>query len=266
MQEIIGQDPIFIGGAPRSGTTLLRAIVNTSKSIVCGPEARIVPALCALSSQVEQMHMPVLEQQYGLSRTALYQCFASNIKGFLAPVQADSGRRIAEKTPANILHFVQLRRLFPASPLISIVRDGRDVIASLLSMDWTHASTGEPMAITRDVKAAAQLWVDSVEAGAAMRADSNYFELRYESLVRHPRETIGGLFSFLGEDAQSVEAALDHARGFNATAGANESSNARVAQPIDTHAIGRWKSAFDAQQQAAILSIAGPALSRLGYV
>tara|TARA_R110002073_G_scaffold112209_2_gene248849 strand:+ start:4635 stop:5426 length:792 start_codon:yes stop_codon:yes gene_type:complete len=258
--------PIFIGGAPRSGTTLLRAIINASSSVVCGPEARVVPALAALSAQIEQMHMPVLQAQYGLAPDALHSKFATAINAFFEPMAEQTGRRIAEKTPANILHFAQLRRLFPTSPLIAIVRDGRDVVASLLSMDWTDARTGQPMDIVRDAGAAARLWVASVEAGEAMRGDEGYFELRYESLVRHPRDTIGGLFSFLGEDAAAIEAALDHSRGFDVAAGANESSAARVAQPIDTTAVGRWETDLTQLQRNIVMSVAGPTLSRLGYV
>ncbi|MEE2567149.1 sulfotransferase family protein [Hyphobacterium marinum] len=258
--------PIFIGGAPRSGTTLLRAIVNASGTIACGPEARIVPALAALSAQVEAMHMPVLQAQYGLAPAALHDRFATAINAFFEPMAEATGRRVAEKTPANILHFAQLRRLFPHSPLVAIVRDGRDVVASLLSMDWTDARTGAPMDIVRDAGAAARLWVASIEAGEAMRGDPNYFELRYESLVTHPRDTISGLFAFLGQDQEAIEAALDHASGFEAGAGENESSAERVSRPIDTAAIGRWESDLDQLQRNLVLSIAGPALSRLGYV
>jgi len=257
--------PVFIGGAPRSGTTLLRAIVNASGTITCGPEARIVPALAALSHQVEHMHMPVLQNQYGLAPAQLHQHFATAINAFFEPLQQKSGCRIAEKTPTNILHFSQLRRLFPQSPLIAIVRDGRDVVASLLSMDWNDARTGQPMNIVRDAGAAARLWVASIEAGDAMRSDPNYHELRYESLVRHPRDMISGLFTFLGLDQAAIEAALNHTRAFDARGGEQESSAARVAQPIDTSAIGRWESDLDQLQRNIVMSVAGPTLARLGY-
>ncbi len=115
MQEIIGQAPIFIGGAPRSGTTLLRAIVNTSKGIVCGPESRIVPALCALSSQVEQMHMPLLERQYGA------RCRRACIEN-LPPALIGSSHRYRRRPVAESRRnggecaaFQPVRRLFPDS-------------------------------------------------------------------------------------------------------------------------------------------------------
>lgn len=265
MQYAVGKSPIFIGGAPRSGTTLLRAIVNASRNIVCGPEMRVVPALCQLAEQIEARHMDVLEADYGLDAEALHERFARAIDTLLAPLHARTGARIAEKTPANILHFEHLRRLFPDSPLISIVRDGRDVVASLLSMDWQEARTGAPMAITRDAGAAAELWVRSIEAGARMHEDGNYLELRYEALVTAPEAEIGRLFDRLGEDEAARARALDHARHFDRRAGMAESSAARVSSPIDATSIGRWQRDLSERQLAQIDAVAGRTLRLLGY-
>ena len=203
MQYAVGKSPIFIGGAPRSGTTLLRAMVNA---------------------------------------------------------------RVAEKTPANILHFSRLRQIFPDSPLIGIVRDGRDVVASLLSMDWTDARTGQPMAITRDAEAAAQLWCASIDAGQRMQADPNYFELRYEDLVADTAGTISRLFDALGEDDDAKARALDHADAFDGRQGMAESSADRVSRPVDRTAIDRWQTDLDQTRLDTVMRVAGHHLDRLGYV
>jgi hypothetical protein len=265
MHYAVGKSPIFIGGAPRSGTTLLRAIVNASRNIVCGPEMRVVPALCHLAEQIEARHLDVLSGDYGLDANALHDRFARAIDTMLAPLHARTGARVAEKTPANILHFAQLRRLFPDSPLIAILRDGRDVVASLMAMDWADAATGRPMAITRDAGAAAELWVRSIEAGARMQADPNYLELRYEHLVTAPEAEIGRLFDRLGEDETARTRALDHARHFDRGAGIAESSAARVSDPIDATSIGRWRRDLSDRQLAQVEAVAGGTLRRLGY-
>ena len=265
MHYAVGKSPIFIGGAPRSGTTLLRALVNASRNIVCGPEMRVIPALCHLNQQIEDGHLDVLEANYGLDAQALHDRFARTIDQLLAPLHQKTGARVAEKTPANILHFPRLRRLFPDSPLIAVVRDGRDVVASLLSMDWTDARTGQPMAITRDATAAARLWVQSVEAGRKLAGDPGFTELRYEDLARDPKAEISRLFDRLGEDEAALARALDHVRHFDQGAGEAESSAGRVAQPIDTQAIGRWQRDLSAGQIRQIDTIAGPTLKALGY-
>ena len=265
MHYAVGKSPIFIGGAPRSGTTLLRALVNASRNIVCGPEMRVIPALCHLNQQIEDGHLDVLEANYGLDAQALHDRFARTIDQLLAPLHQKTGARVAEKTPANILHFPRLRRLFPDSPLVAVVRDGRDVVASLLSMDWTDARTGRPMAITRDAGAAARLWVQSVEAGRKLAGDSGFTELRYEDLARDPKTEISRLFDRLGEDEAALARALDHVSHFDQGAGEAESSAGRVAQPIDTQAIGRWQRDLSPDQIRQIDRIAGPTLKALGY-
>ncbi|WP_297734817.1 sulfotransferase [uncultured Maricaulis sp.] len=265
MQHPVGQSPIFIGGAPRSGTTLVRAMVNASRNIVCGPEMRVIPALCHLAEQIDQNQAGVLHCGYGVDRTAVHNQFARAIDTLLAPLHARTGARVAEKTPANILHFARLRQIFPDSPLIGVVRDGRDVVASLLSMDWTDSATGRPMTITRDAAAAARLWSASIAAGRRMQNDRNYFEIRYEALVTDPANAIGPLFDALGENEDSKARALDHARDFDASAGTGESSAERVSTPIDRSAIGRWRDRLNASQLNIVMGIAGGQLRELGY-
>ena len=91
MQYAVGKSPIFIGGAPRSGTTLLRAIVNASRNIVCGPEMRVIPALCHLAEQIETSHLDVLSADYGLDADALNARFAKTIDTLLSPLHARTG-------------------------------------------------------------------------------------------------------------------------------------------------------------------------------
>jgi hypothetical protein len=190
--------------------------------------------------------------------------FAETISGFLDGAGGgDPSRRVAEKTPANVLHFPTLRQLFPESPLVAVVRDGRDVVASLLGCDWTDARTGRPMDIVVDPAAAARLWLRSVEASEAMACDPRLHVVRYEALVASPGDALEALFNRLGEPFDA--AALDHARVFDPAAGQNETSAARVSQPLDTASVGRWRRDLTRDQLRTVEAVIAPALDRLGY-
>lgn len=256
--------PIFIGGAPRSGTTLLRAIVDAHPAIACGPELRAIPSLCALRASIEDTAGETLRRDYEVGPDRLDRAFAGAIMEFLEPRRQGSGKsRIAEKTPANVLHFKALRRMFPAAALIAIHRDPRDVVASLLSMDWRDGKTGERLDITRDPAAGARLWARSVDAALSMAGDRQFFALTYESLVADPETSAAALFKFLGEPFNNNR--VRHDAQFDAMSGENETSNARVARPIDTAAVGRWRRDLSPAARRVVEEIARPFMTRLGY-
>jgi hypothetical protein len=262
--ELTPTPPIFIGGAPRSGTTLLRAIIDAHPSIACGPELRAIPSLCALRASIEATAGEGLRRDYSVGPGELDRAFAAAIASFLEPRRRASGKaRIAEKTPANVLHFPALRRLFPAAPLIAIHRDPRDVVASLLSMDWRDGRSGERLEITRDPVAGARLWLLSVETALQMSGDAGFFLTSYEALVDEPDAVKASLFRFLGEpfDAQ----ALRHDVSFDPASGEHEPSNTRVAGPIDRASVGRWRRELSRDARRAVEEIAGPFMTRLGY-
>ena len=260
-----GGDLVFIGGAPRSGTTLLRAIIGASSNIACGPELRVIPSLCSLTENMLRASGATLAASYGVSAAHLDRQAAQAISAFLRPLKNKSGAELAaEKTPTNALHFKTLRRLFPKARIVSIVRDGRDVVSSLMTMNWRDEHTGERLPVTTCPQTAASLWIASVANDFEMRSDENFYSLQYEDLVRDPAKEIGALFQFMKTPTPNL--ALFHNRAFDALEGENEFSASRVAEPIDTSSIGRWRADLNPDQIANVESVAAPGLKRCGDV
>jgi len=88
--------------------------------------------------------------------------------------------RIAEKTPGNVKVFPILAKLFPESPLIHIVRDGRDVVNSYLKQKWIDLGTGNQMPITIDSTIAAKEWakVQTQSREYKEKVLANYLEIK----------------------------------------------------------------------------------------
>lgn len=256
--------PIFIGGAGRSGTTLLRVILDAHPHIACGPELKMLSPLAKQAREMETHFGPVL-REWLLEPADVLRLHADFMSGLMEKYRLHTGkRRVAEKTPGNVLGFPDLHRVFPNSPLIHIIRDGRDVVCSLLTMNWVEPD-GRPAEFTRDVRKAAEYWVEWVQAGRGVGRNPalsrQYHELRYEQLVREPEAALRPLFAFLHEpwDPRVLRFhEVDRNLG-------RESSAAQVTQPIYHTALGRWRRDLSPTQQAVVKEVAGPLLGELGY-
>jgi len=261
-------NPIFVGGVPRSGTTLLRVILDTHPDIHCGTELRAVDALAALWNACRDSVRPPLSEAYALPDPTLRPAFARLIMAFLRPAWDASGKpRVAEKTPWNLLVFPQLRELFPDSALVHVIRDGRDVVASRLEIDRREAGAGELDTAGRARERALE-WVAAMQLRRRMLADPGlapaYYELRYESLVRDARATLVPLFEFVG--VAFDDRVLRYHRVDRNVAGSEEWSAASVQRPLYASSIGRWRASLGPVELAAVLDVAGPALRELGYL
>lgn len=149
--------PIFIGGAGRSGTTLLRVILDSHPRITCGPELRVTPTLAYLWEEYNQ-RIDVLEN-YGMTAESNCKTFQNLYFALVSRYLNTSHKeRIAEKTQGNCKVFQQLSQIFPNSPLIHIIRDGRGVVASLRKQNWIDLRTGKPMDVTIDTNKAIKHW------------------------------------------------------------------------------------------------------------
>ncbi len=254
--------PIFIGGAGRSGTTLLRVILDSHPAISCGPELKVLPLVADLWARFHGELFPTLSAHH-LTQPRIAEIFATMVRSLLAEGRRASGKpRIAEKSPDNVFYFAHLACLFPESPLVHVVRDGRDVVSSLLRQDWFHPETKERDPRTTDVRTAAQYWVTAIRAGRlAAESSRHYVEVRYEDLVTSPEPTLRQLLFTIGEPFDA--SVLTHDR--HAHELANESSRDQVRAPIHTRPIGAWRTRLTAEQQHVVLEVAGPTLETLGY-
>jgi hypothetical protein len=262
------QQPVFIGGVPRSGTTLLRVMVDSHPAISCGPEIRVLASLGALRQRLGQA-LSIGNKAPGADLNArLDRAFANLTSSLLEPALAASGkRRIAEKTPSNLLWLTQLGNWFPDARLIHVIRDGRDVAASLVKTNWIDHQTGQPYEYVQSVQNAARFWSEMVrtgcKAGRSPLLQERYLEVRYEDLVLAPEQECRRICEFLGEDF--APQMLDHHLQDHNYGGPDETSAKAVSGQLTTSSIGRWRGQFSRQETSDVNRICGPVLRELGY-
>jgi hypothetical protein len=101
-----------------------------------------------------------------------------------------------EKTPSNALFISEIRELLPEARFIHLVRDPRDVVASLLAAAKTWGADWAPKSAT----AAAEMWVEhigAVQKAARSLSQDAFYEVSYEELSRFPAKTLKSVSKFL---------------------------------------------------------------------
>lgn len=180
--------PIFVVGCHRSGTTLLRLLLDSHSNISCGPETGFLTDFARITRDPMWPHL----QQYGFPKEYWHRKVAELFDSFQRDYARARGKvRWAEKTPNYALHLDYINELFPTCQVVHIIRDGRDVVASHLDR-WGYISA---------VKATRKwpLYIDRTRrAGARLPAD-RYQEVRYEDLVGDTEAVMRKLLDFLGE-------------------------------------------------------------------
>jgi hypothetical protein len=254
--------PIFIGGVPRSGTTLFRAMLHAHPRIHCGPERKLVAPLVRAQRDWWAAFGPMLPAA-GIQRRTLDAAAGAYLRTLLAQ-STPPGLRPAEKTP-NIMLFVgDLARMLPEARFVHVVRDGRAVAASLVRQDWVDPKTGAPVPYTRDLESAAVYWARYLAQVAPQlgAVQGRYLEVRYEGLVRSPRAVMERVLTFLGEPWH--DAVLAHERS-DARLPSTEASSEAVREAVHTRALDAWRSRLAEHELARLEEIIGPVLRQLGY-
>jgi len=257
----IAPDPIVVFGAPRSGTTFLNQLLNAHPDVHVTHEMRLFA--WAHETLVEATQKDRLLVTHGEAFTQhATRHFAGLIRDFYAD-QWPHVRYWGDKNPhyADVLNRGCLdtaRRIFPGAKFVHIIRDGRDVVASIVRRQ--HAD-GRAWA---DVETAARVWVDHVSIGTAFGRQvgpAHYHEIRYEDLVAHGLRNARELFGFLGIPLHPAveDFCLREQVERSAFSSPTRDLSAGDATRSD------WNGVLSAENRALALHIIEPTLVEFGY-
>lgn len=248
---------LIIGGAPRSGTTLLRRVLDRHPGICCGPESNILlPGAFHVAWVAKAYKLPEADVRAMLEASPSQGAF---VDAFAAHYRETRGRpRWAEKTPLNIQSLDWILERFPQAQVIHVIRDGRDVVCSMRQHPdrrWQDGAAVRELR-PRPIAEYAQRWVRDVREGMRFRSDPRYHELQYEAFVTDPEHVLAELLTSVGET-------WDPSILVEKAPKAGKKAHANTA--ITPRSVGRWRTDLTAEEQAEVSAIAGPLLAELGY-
>lgn len=196
-----GANLIFVGGVPRSGTTLVQNMLDSHPEVTGGPEFLHLPDIIGLrdrlNKSVARGHI-----NFYCSSAQVDARLARLIEDFLLPVLAKSDAKyLSEKTPENVLVFRELLDLFPKARFLFVIRDPRAVVASMIKVKQKHLQKHErPPAFLRSVWANIAYIKKCNGAGfsALQSVPERVLPVVYEDLVRDPEAGTRRISEFLG--------------------------------------------------------------------
>jgi hypothetical protein len=281
----------FIVGVGRSGTTMLRLMLDAHPELTIPPETHFVPdlidAIEAGATPEQAVEVMTAVRQWGdlhtepeevLARWRELDSFEAGpaLRSFYEIFSARRGKpRYGEKTPAYVRNMIKIEGVLPEARFIHVIRDGRDVALSR----WKRTLGDKDPAPAAQV---AETWQRRIRRAQRHGGKvDHYLELRYEDLVTDTEPNLRRICEFLELEWDPVilryyehaaERMAEMARDLPATDGKptrpgeeRMQAHAMTQKPPDPSAMYRWKEKMSPEDVAAFDVAAGELLSELGY-
>jgi hypothetical protein len=290
---VINSSPVivpapFIVGVGRSGTTLLRLMLDAHPELCIPPETGFIPAIakcfCSGADPRTEFIKVISEFEtwpdFNFSRQELYDALKSEpfepslgIRAFYRLYAARFGKtRWGDKTPVYSRHMTEIETILPEARFIHLIRDGRDVALSVRPL-W--------FAPGKDIPTIARDWKRRIEEARELgRNCAHYLEIRYEALVVQPENELRKVCAFVHLDYhprmleyfKDARARLDEIKPryrpdktLLISKEERQFNHRFTSSPSDRSRIFRWKREMSLKEQREFEIEAGVLLNELGY-
>jgi Sulfotransferase family len=280
-----GRNPyVFIVGCPRSGTTLLRRMLDAHPELAITPETHWIPEWFEERRGVDREGNVTRELVRGLLESArfkklrisdddVWEVFEHggpvSYGRFVTHIYERFGSHrgkplVGDKTPGYTRAISTLHHLFPQAKFIHLIRDGRDVCLSATTWHQVGRLKRRFPSWHEDPVPTAALWWElhmRLARDAETRLEPHlYHEMRYEELVSKPSETCTTLCSFLGLPYSDTMTRFHEGRTKKDPA---LGSNKQWLPP--TPGLRDWRTQMAARDVQLFEAVAGDLLQELGY-
>jgi hypothetical protein len=267
---------IVVLGAPRSGTTLLRRLLNAHPKINCPPETNLLSAAARFVHEESFAGGMAVGVVPGLgfsqfTEEQILERLRTMVVGILQQIAADAGKPVwAEKTAFDSFHIEQIERILgDRVRYVCLVRHPLDVACSIKELTDKMELVVDELRpylarFASPYEAFTQAWVDIVQSIVKLigRHPDAAIQLRYEDLVADPVEQLSRLFDFL-QQPTDARVLVDQAMHQQDTVGLGDWKTYQKSS-ISAGSVGRWKS-LSATTVARMARIAGTTLVKMGY-
>jgi hypothetical protein len=269
-----GGPPVLVLGVRRSGTTLLRVMLDRHSELAVPDESYFVPQLADRHLRhvdpdefVDDLRRidTLAEWDVPLERVRARLTDRMPIGAAIATVYAvyaeERGkRRWGDKTPMYMQNLRLLERLFPDALFVHLIRDGRDAALSFLSVP--KGLMTETWMQPRDVAGFASQWRAEVKAAQRLGrrvGDERYLEVRYEDLVGDVESVLRRISTFARLPYEPAMA--DYAGNVDVSTKPHQQSLKRP----PTAGLRNWRLQMSPEDVSAFDRVAGDLLDELGY-
>ncbi len=272
-------DPFFIVGCARSGTTILRLMLNEHSRLHVPYESHFIANLLdslpwnapltrndlALAHELILQSPPwkrhfwnIPNEELRIAILALQEATLARLisEVFQISCRRSGKARWGDKTPAYTERIGDLHQIFPQAQFIHIIRDARDVSSSLCPYGW-HGTR---------LHQTAHHWQRIVSQGARSgRAlgPELYLEITYEDLVQRTDDTLRQVCTFLGEPYETGMLEFYRHTDDNIPREDNKVHVKTSRSPQDTDAY-RWRREMNLFQVAFVEAFAGATMDLVG--
>ena len=234
--------PIFVVGTQRSGTTLLCRMLSAHPNLFVLNEMNDTCEKITLENRTQDVVASIdaefkLKTQFGIQ----------------AYLEAQGKLRWGLKHPALTYCLDALKKHFPESKIIFIVRDGRAVANSYLKAGWGVANMyGAGERWTREIALQRKFWNNNPSISCM---------LKYEDLLADPPKELARVCSCIGEPYEESMVTF-----YKEPSPIKENVyNTNVFRPIDRSIECKWKKELTPYQIGVFEDVAGQDLKDLGY-